>query len=117
MTSILRAPPASAGDERLALFTEWLNAFVVCITVRGDIDAANVDKFRDYVFRRAGNCRSLVVNLRDVTFFGTEGFSALRTIEDRCARAAVNWMVLPSAAVNRVLDICDREFTIPCGAY
>jgi hypothetical protein len=44
------------------------------------------------------------------------GFSALLTIDERCSHAGVNWMVTPSAAVSRVLDICDREFTIPCGS-
>jgi anti-anti-sigma factor len=103
------------GRGKLAFSTEWLNPEVVRISVQGEIDATNEAELRDYVFGRAANCKILILNLHEVSFFSTAGFSALLTIDDRCARAAVNWMVVPSAAVSRVLDICDREFTIPCG--
>jgi anti-anti-sigma factor len=103
------------GRGKLAFSTEWLNPEVVRISVQGEIDATNEAELRDYVFGRAANCKTLTLNLHEVSFFSTAGFSALLTIDDRCVRAAVNWMVVPSAAVSRVLDICDREFTIPCG--
>jgi anti-anti-sigma factor len=103
------------GRGKLAFSTEWLNAAVVRISVRGEIDATNEAELRDYVFRRAANCKELILNLHEVSFFSTVGFSALLTIDASCTRAGVDWMVIPSATVSRVLDICDREFTIPCG--
>ena len=115
MTSTTSSQSTVLGGK-LAFSTEWLNAAVVRISVRGEIDAANESELRDYVFCRAANCKTLILNLHEVTFLSTAGFSALLTIDDRCSRAAVTWMVIPSAAVSRVLDICDRQFVIPCGA-
>ena len=116
MTSTISTQPTVFGRAKLAFSTEWLNADIVKINVQGEIDATNDAELCDYVFRRAANCKTLILNLHEVSFFSTVGFSALLTIDDRCKRAAVNWMVIPSAAVSRVLDICDRQFTIPCGA-
>jgi anti-anti-sigma factor len=116
MTSTTIVQPTAVGRDMLALSTEWLNAAVVRIDVEGEIDATNDTELCDYVFRRAANCKTLILNLHEVSFFSTVGFSALLTIDERCTRAGVNWMVTPSAAVSRVLDICDREFTIPCGS-
>jgi anti-anti-sigma factor len=116
MTSTISAQRTVNGRAILMLSTEWLNAAVVRIDVQGEIDATNDAELCDYVFRHAANCKTLILNLHDVTFFSTVGFSALLTIDDRCSHAGVNWMVTPSAAVSRVLDICDREFTIPCGS-
>jgi anti-anti-sigma factor len=115
MTSTIGAQPITSGRGKLALSTEWLNATVVRINVRGEIDALNEAELRDYVFARAANCKTLILNLHEVTFFSTAGFSTLLTINARCTRAGVNWMVIPSATVSRVLDVCDRQFTIPCG--
>lgn len=116
MTFTISAQPMVFGRGKLELSTEWLNAAVVRISARGEIDAVNEGELRDYVFCRAANCKTLILNLHEVSFFSTAGFSALLTIDARCNRAAVNWTVIPSAAVSRVLDICDRQFTIPCGS-
>ncbi|MEO3760988.1 STAS domain-containing protein [Mycobacterium sp. B14F4] len=79
------------------------------IAVAGEVDAANAQELREYVYRRAANCRSLVLDLRDVTFFSTAGFSTLRTIGVRCDRANVRWTLNGSPAVSRVIDICDPD--------
>lgn len=115
MTSTLSAQPTVLNRGKLAFSTEWLNAAVVRINVQGEIDALTESELRDYVFNRAANCKTLILNLHEVSFFATAGFSALLTIHDRCTHAGVHWMVIPSATVSRVLDICDRQFTIPCG--
>lgn len=115
MTSTIAAAPTVRNRGKLALSTEWLNAAAVRIDVQGEIDAVTESELREYVFNRAANCKTLVLNLHEVSFFATAGFSALLTIHDRCTHAGVNWMVIPSATVSRVLDICDRQFTIPCG--
>jgi len=113
---MMTAPVLSAtGRTGLQLSTEWVNPTIVRISAAGDIDAANYADVLDYVLRRAANCRSLILDLKDVTFFATAGFSMLRTIDTRSSRASVSWMVVPSAAVARVLSICDPERTLPRG--
>ncbi len=53
------------------------------------------------------------MDLRGLEFFGTAGFSALHTINVRCAGAGVRWAVVPSKAVSRLLRICDPDNALP----
>jgi anti-anti-sigma factor len=113
----MTTPARTATTRRagLQLSSEWLNSTVVRISASGEIDASNTAELLDFVLRRGANCRSLILDLSDVTFFATAGFSALRTIELRSSRASVSWMLVDGPAVSRVLTICDPERTLPRG--
>ena len=116
MTTMTRTPPPTVTRRAgLQLSVEWLNSTVVRISASGDIDASNTAEMLDYVLRRGANCRSLILDLSDVTFFATTGFSALTTIDVRSSRAAVSWTLVDGPAVSRVLSICDPERTLPRG--
>jgi anti-anti-sigma factor len=113
----MTTPALTTATRRagLRLSADWLNPTVVRISASGDIDASNTAELLDFVLRRGANCRSLILDLSDVTFFATAGFSALRTIDLRSSRASVSWMVVDGPAVSRVLRICDPERTLPRG--
>lgn len=87
---------------------------IAVVTAHGDIDAANTRQFVDYTLDCAGS--ALIVDLTGVEFFGTAGFSALHTLNVRCAGRGVDWTLVPSAAVSRLLRICDPDATLPCSA-
>lgn len=109
-------PPAGLvlGDRNtLQSFIEWVNTTDVRITAVGQIDMSTAQAFSDHVFRYAGNCRRLTLDLRDVTFFDCAGFAALCHIDDRCHMAAVTWTVEPAACVSRVLEFCDPLRRLP----
>jgi anti-anti-sigma factor len=96
--------------------TRWLQPSVAVITAHGELDASNTHDFTDYALRHASHLRGLVLDLTGVEFFGTAGFSALHTINVRCAGADVEWAVVPSTAVTRLLRICDPDSALPvCG--
>jgi anti-anti-sigma factor len=115
MTSMTTRDPFTPSPRAaLTLSTEWLSAAVVRISVRGDVDASNSAEVLDYVFRRGANCHSMIVDLTEVSFFGTAGFSTLQTIDQRCTDASVSWMLIPGRAVSRVLSVCDPRRTLPC---
>ncbi|MGY4711824.1 STAS domain-containing protein [Mycolicibacterium sp. CBM1] len=99
--------------NRLQLFTEWCNSTDVRITAVGHIDMSTAHRFSDYVFRRAGNCRQLTLDLSQVSFFDCAAFSALCHIDDRCHMAEVAWTVHPSDCVSRVVEICDPLDRLP----
>jgi hypothetical protein len=61
-------------------------------------------------------CRGLILDLRGLDFFGAKGFSALHKISAGCARAHIGWALVPSAAVSRVLRICDPQGTLPAAS-
>jgi anti-anti-sigma factor len=117
VTAFASVPPGLADAAgQLKFSTEWLSSSVVRICVAGDVDATNAGRLADYVFHRAANCIRLILDMKEVSFFGTAGFMTLRTIDVRCVRAHVTWSLVPSSAVSRVLDICDPRHTMPIAA-
>jgi anti-anti-sigma factor len=105
--------PSQPWENRTARFTaDWRSSGAV-ITAHGELDASNARQLADYVHRCASHSKSLTLDLSGLEFFGTAGFSALHTINVRCARADVRWAVVPSQAVSRLLRICDPDNALP----
>jgi anti-anti-sigma factor len=87
------------------------------ITAHGELDAANAQEFVDYALRHAPHVERLVLDLTGVDFFGTSGFSALHTVNVQCAGEKIQWALVPSSAVTRLLRICDPDSALPiCGS-
>ena len=85
----------------------------VAVAVVGDIDAVNARALGRYVERHTGISRQLVLDLRAVDFYGRHGFTALYYISVHCARSDVDWMIVGSPAVRRLLSICDPDGELP----
>ena len=97
-------------DESPATFaTRRLPPSTAVISAHGEIDAVNAGDFADYVLRQATKVERVAIDLTEVDFFGTAGFSALMAIELHCSAADVAWVLVPSKAVNRLLRICDPD--------
>jgi len=93
--------------------TRRLQPSIAVITAHGEIDAANAPEFVDYALRHAPNTERLVLDLSGLDFFGTAGFSALHSVNVRCAGEKIDWAVVPSSAVTRLLRICDPDSALP----
>ena len=93
--------------------TRWLQPDTAVITAHGEIDAANSQELVDYALRHGDRINRLVLDLSGVDFFGTSGFSALHTLNVRCAGESIEWASVPSAAVTRLLRICDPDSILP----
>jgi anti-anti-sigma factor len=93
--------------------TSWLQPTMALVAAAGDLDAANAQQFADYALQRAKQASRLVLDLTGVEFFGTAGFSALHTFNVRCAGEKVHWVLVPSAAVSRLLHLCDPDAALP----
>lgn len=85
----------------------------VAVAVRGEIDAVNGRALGRYVERHTRISKQLVLDLRTVDFFGSQGFTALYFISVHCARSDVDWVIVGSPAVCRLLSICDPEGELP----
>jgi anti-anti-sigma factor len=86
------------------------------ITVAGEIDAANGRALGSYVERHTGTASQMLLDLRAVDFFGSQGFTALFYISVHCSRSDVDWMLLASPPVRRLLSICDPDGELPLAA-
>ena len=71
--------------------TRWLQPSLAVIAAHGELDAANAQEFVDYSLRHAAHIDHLVLDLSGVDFFGTAGFSALHTLNVRCAAEKIEW--------------------------
>ncbi|CRZ15673.1 STAS domain-containing protein [Mycolicibacterium neworleansense] len=95
-------------DESPATFaTCWLPPSTAVISAHGEIDAVNAAEFADYALQHTGKAKQVAVDLTDIEFFGTAGFSALRAMDTHCSTTSVDWVLVPSKAVSRLLRICD----------
>ena len=87
MSVVISTVPSEPWEDHTARFSaEWGPSLVV-ITAHGELDASNANRLADYVQSCAAHSKSLIVNLSGLEFFGTAGFSALHTINVRCAGA------------------------------
>jgi anti-anti-sigma factor len=121
----MNAPPApSALPEGGFLSQPWqghtarfasrrLRSSIAVIRAHGGIDASNADTLTKYTLAHLLRCRGLILDLRDLDFFGTEGFSALHRVSVCCARAGKGWAVVSGDAVSRLLRICDPHGLLP----
>jgi anti-anti-sigma factor len=101
------------GNHSTRLAHRRLRSSVAVISAGGHIDASNAKTLTEYTVRHLRGCRGLIIDLSDLDFFGTEGFSALHRVSVRCAEPGIAWAVVPSDAVSRVLRIVDPEGLLP----
>ncbi len=111
-------PQRSAVSDSLdchtaRISTVWPDDGVGIITVHGELDASNALAFADHVDACAGPGDRLVLDLSQLSFFGTAGFSALHTINVRCANASARWVMVSGDAVARLLRVCDPDHALP----
>ncbi len=89
---------------------------VAVVSAHGGIDASNSDVLTRYTVDHLMRCRGLILDLRSVDFFGTEGFSALHRVSVCCARAGIAWALVPGEAVSRMLRIGDPQGLLPAAS-
>jgi anti-anti-sigma factor len=113
-TFVLRTNPRSLTPRHAARFdTRWTMSSVAVVSAHGEIDGANASTLTDYALVKAERGRGLILDLSRLEFFGTEGFSALHRVSVGCARDGTRWVVVPGAAVSRLLRICDSHGSLP----
>jgi anti-anti-sigma factor len=105
------SPPWVGRNARFA--GRLLKSSVVVISADGDVDASNADALTEYTLRNVAGYRAMVLDLRSLDFFGTDGFSAIHRISVNCARVGTRWAIVPGAAAARVLRICDPQGSLP----
>ncbi|ULE33649.1 STAS domain-containing protein [Mycobacterium sp. IDR2000157661] len=96
--------------------TRWVHPDTSVVTAHGEIDTANAQEFVNYALRHADLVEHLVVDLSGVDFFGTAGFSALHTLNTRAVAEGIEWTLVPSASVSRLLRLCDPDSILPVSA-
>ena len=106
---IFSAPLSKPDKGQLGYWvTHWMKSSVAIVSAHGDIDSTNACALAEYSLADLKRCRGLILDLTRLEFFGAEGFSALHRISVGCARAEIDWVLVPGAAVSILLRVCDR---------
>ena len=118
--SIVNVPPLTACkpsdvvDGRIAAFsTRLVRPSTAVVTVCGELDAANARQFTEYALGHISRSKDLILDLTAVEFFAVSCFPVLHNLNLRCTREGVEWALIPSAAVSRVLRVCDSQRQLP----
>lgn len=114
---VCRANTASAADlerrGRATFAARRMSPTRMVVAVVGDLDAVNARTLGRYVEGHVRFSKQLIVDLRAVDFAGCQAFTALYYISVHCARGDVDWIILGSHPVRRLLSICDPEGELP----
>jgi anti-anti-sigma factor len=86
---------------------------LLIVTVEGEVDAANRRDLGRYIERQLRPTTQLLLDMRAVDFFGAQGFSALHFVSVCCNRFDVDWVVVGSRGVLRLLAILDPDHELP----
>jgi len=84
------------------------------VTIRGVIDALNVDRISECVRRFILGGNPLVLDISGVSHFAPAGISLLYMLDENCRAAGVEWTLVANPAVIELLGDDDDEamFTI-----
>ena len=112
--SSLAIPRAAGTNTGVDLVrARELSATTVLVTGFGEIDAASASTLSESIERHLPGYRQLVLDLSRLEFFGTAGYSVLHRVHSRCARAGVDWVLVPGLEVARLLRVCDPDGILP----
>ncbi len=73
------------------------------VTIRGEIDAVNVDRVSEYIRRFILGSNPVVLDLSGVSYFAAVGISLLYMLDEDCRAAGVEWTLVPSPTVMELL--------------
>ncbi|ETW23168.1 STAS domain-containing protein [Mycobacterium gastri] len=84
------------------------------LTIRGEIDAVNVDDVSEYLRRFILGDHPVVVDLSDVGYFSGAGLALLQMLDENCRAAGVQWSLVASPAVRQLVgdDRDDAPFPL-----
>lgn len=90
-----------------------LSATTVLLAALGEIDATSADRLSTCIEAHLPGHRQLVLDLTRLEFVGTAGYSVLHRVNARCARAGIDWVLVPGREVARLLRVCDPDGILP----
>lgn len=96
-------PTVDCGGAQLRAQCRHL-ATVVSIT--GDVTDASVDALIERVRHYILTEKPVVLDLGDVRSFATDGIALFEAVDEMCDEAGVEWSLVASQPVTRVLRLC-----------
>jgi anti-anti-sigma factor len=73
------------------------------VTIRGEIDAVNIDRLSEYLRRFILGSNPVVLDVSDISHFAAAGIALVHTLDEDCRAAGVEWTLVASPAVIELL--------------
>jgi anti-anti-sigma factor len=83
------------------------------VTVRGEVDALNVDRVGDCLRHFLVGDNPVVLDISDVSHFAGAGFALLYTFDEDCRRAGLGWTLVASPTEIEQLVAVDGDSAFP----
>jgi anti-anti-sigma factor len=110
-------PIAGTDDPAVNVDTVRMRALMrhqaTVVTISGDIDATNEHRVHDFATRYLKVNNAPILDLSGIEFCSAGGISVLIAVDDACRTADVQWTLVASRVVNRVLRLIDCDTTLP----
>jgi anti-anti-sigma factor len=100
------------SSDGVCLSSQTLNGATV-VAATGELDASNIHHLTEYTQSCLTGDRSLVLDLSRLNFLGAQGIRNLFEIADQCERGGIEWALVPSHPVSRLLRIGDKRARLP----
>jgi anti-anti-sigma factor len=83
------------------------------VTVRGEIDAMNVEAVSEYLRRFILEETHVVLDLSEVSRFAPAGIALLHTFDEDCGAFGAEWTLVCGPAVIELLGDADKQAAFP----
>jgi anti-anti-sigma regulatory factor len=103
-------PTVKCGDAQIRAHYRHL---ATVVTIRGRIDATNVDQLSEQARRFVLAKEPLLLDLSGVTSFAAAGIWLLCVLDGDCRAAGVEWMLIEGPAVSELLGDFDEDAKFP----
>lgn len=108
MAIAITRPASGAVDCSGARVRAHCRHLATVVTIRGEIDAVNVDEVSEYVRRFVLSDNPVVLDLSDVSQFSSAGITLFCVLDDECRAAGVEWMIVVNPTVAALLGDPDE---------
>ncbi|WP_436405267.1 STAS domain-containing protein [Mycobacterium asiaticum] len=113
MTTRVSGPGAGVLHCAGAQVRAHYRSLATVVTIRGEIDAVNVDQIGEHVRRFVLGDNPVVLDLSAVTHFSSAGIGLLCALDEECRAAGVEWMLVGNPVISALLGEPDEaEFPL-----
>jgi anti-anti-sigma factor len=100
-------------DARIAWWKVQTRSQAIVVTVCGELDASNTDRFARCVSELSRGGESFVVDLRAVTFLSVQCFRTLLGVETECRAGHTRWALVTDPQTRPLFEVIDPAGALP----
>lgn len=113
MTTAITGRLSSTVDCNGAQIRAHCRHLATVVTIRGEIDAVNVEQIGEHVRRFVLRDNPVVLDLSAVTHFSSAGVALFCVLDEECRAAGAEWMIVANPVVKALLGDCGDPAEAP----